>query len=202
MRSLRELRGTLGFHLGAASALGLIVLSCALVVPFQLFVLRFMPRHWLGFPMGLSRFITRLVGVETEIRGQQADGPVLFVSNHISWLDIPIIGGHVKAAFIAKKEVAGWGGISLMARLYRSVFVDRGRPRSSIHQRNEISARLAEGDSLILFAEGTSTDGTMVKPFKSSLFSVAQGMDGLKIQPSPLPIPISTGFRYHGRKDR
>ncbi|GAK34752.1 1-acyl-sn-glycerol-3-phosphate acyltransferase [Iodidimonas nitroreducens] len=182
VRTLRELRGTLSFHPGAALALVAIVLSCCLAIPMQMFVLRFLPSRWCFLPRSLSHLISRLIGVKTEVRGREAKGPLLLVSNHISWLDIPIIGGQCHAAFIAKSEVEGWGGISLMARLYRSVFVDRGRPRSSMDQRNEISSRLASGDKLILFAEGTSTDGTSVKPFKSALFSVAQDIDDLNIQ--------------------
>lgn len=201
VRRLKELRGTLSFHAGATGALVTIVALCTGVVPLQLFVLRFMPAYWAALPMALSRLIARLVGVETQVRGTHVDGPVLFVSNHISWLDIPVIGGHAKGAFIAKREVAGWGGISLMARLYRSVFVDRGRRRASLDQRDEISSRLEDGDSLILFAEGTSTDGTMVKPFKSALFAVADHHPGLVIQPVTISythingMPISRSMR-------
>ena len=76
------------------------------------------------------------------------------------------------ASFIAKTEVAGWPLFGWLARLQRSVFIDR-RARSTAHQRDSIAARLAAGEALILFPEGTSGDGNRLLPFKSALFSVA-----------------------------
>ncbi len=78
------------------------------------------------------------------------------------------------AAFVAKLEVRSWPGIGLMAKLGGTVFVDRKRQKSGI-QRDAIQNRLGhEGESLILFPEGTSGDGNRVLPFKSALFSVAE----------------------------
>jgi hypothetical protein len=75
--------------------------------------------------------------------------------------------------FIAKAEVGTWPGIGLIARLGRTVFVDR-RPRSSRTQRDAVTARLATGESLVLFAGGTSSDGRRVLPFKSTLFGALE----------------------------
>jgi 1-acyl-sn-glycerol-3-phosphate acyltransferase len=77
------------------------------------------------------------------------------------------------AGFIAKAEVGTWPGIGLIARLGRTDFVDR-RPRSSRTQRDAVTARLTAGESLILFAEGTSSDGRKVLSFKSTLFGALQ----------------------------
>ena len=97
---------------------------------------------------------------------------MLFAANHISYLDITVLGSLLDASFIAKTEVAGWPLFGWLARLQRSVFIDR-RARSTAHQRDSIAARLAAGEALILFPEGTSGDGNRLLPFKSALFSVA-----------------------------
>ena len=119
----------------------------------------------------------RLLGLKIEALGRPAMAkPVLFVANHVSYLDILIIGGQLKAHFIAKSEVRQWPAIGLLADLAGTIFVER-RARKSRQQRDVISASLAGGDSLVLFPEGTSSDGSRVLPFKSSLFSVFESGD-------------------------
>jgi 1-acyl-sn-glycerol-3-phosphate acyltransferase len=105
---------------------------------------------------------------------------VLFVSNHISWLDIPVLSSITPLSFIAKQEVAGWPFISALAKLQRSVFVDRTRRASVKETTNAVIARLNAGERVVLFAEGTSSDGNQVLPFKSSLFAAVEpnGVDG------------------------
>jgi len=104
-----------------------------------------------------------------------ACSPVLYVANHIGWLDIVILGAHLRnASFVAKSEIAGWGAIGKIAALHKTEFVNRDRRSDSGNQANRLAARAAKGDSLILFAEGTSTDGARVAPFKSALFSLAE----------------------------
>ena len=136
--------------------------------------------YWRGIATILSlRLIVR--GVSAERR------PILYVSNHSSYLDIVALGAVVDAAFIAKSEVRSWPGFGLIARLGRTVFVDR-RPRKSAVHRDDMLARLAKsGESLILFPEATSHDGNRVRPFKSALFSAAEVKDAtgraLVVQP-------------------
>lgn len=101
-----------------------------------------------------------------------ASRPVLFAANHISYLDITVLGSLLDASFVAKTEIASWPLFGWLARLQRSVFIDR-RARSTAHQRDSIAARLAAGEALILFPEGTSGDGNRLLPFKSALFGVA-----------------------------
>jgi 1-acyl-sn-glycerol-3-phosphate acyltransferase len=148
----------------------------------------------------------RIVGFRVVARGTVCpDKPVLFVSNHASYLDVVILGSLVPAAFVAKKEVSAWPGIGLLSKLGRTVFVDR-RPRKSLGQRNEMVARLAsEGESLVLFPEGTSSDGNRVLPFKSALLSVAEicRPDGRPLAVQPVSIaytlldgmPLGRGWR-------
>ena len=98
--------------------------------------------------------------------------PVLFAVNHISYLDITVLGSLLPVSFIAKREVANWPLFGWLARLQRSVFINR-QARSTADQRDSIALRLAANEALILFPEGTSGDGNRVLPFKSALFSVA-----------------------------
>lgn len=113
-------------------------------------------------------------GIEVRHHGIAARGwPLLFVANHVSYLDIPILGGLIDASFVAKEEVAGWPVLGLIARLGRTVFVRRASINVRV-QRELLSDRLAAGDDLLLFPEGTSSDGSRVLPFKSALFSVVQ----------------------------
>jgi lyso-ornithine lipid O-acyltransferase len=142
-----------------------------------------MPVQALGLALGcrwvaeLPRFyhrrVCRLLGLKVhQIGAPVADRPVLFVSNHIGYLDIPVLTSLLPASFVAKSEVAGWPFFGWLAKLQRSVFVDR-QVRSTAQQRDAIAERLAAKDALILFPEGTSGDGNHVLPFKSALFSVA-----------------------------
>lgn len=131
----------------------------------------------------MSRGVAWLGGVRITCIGRPRSGATLFVSNHMSWLDIAVIGARTDASFVAKKEVGEWGFVATLARAYRCVFVDRERRAASGGQRTEIARRLESGDSLVLFAEGTSTDGSTVYPFKSALFGVAQTLPDLQIQP-------------------
>jgi 1-acyl-sn-glycerol-3-phosphate acyltransferase len=131
-------------------------------------------RRWVAtFPRFYHRCCCRILGIRVRAIGRPvAARPVLFAANHVSYLDITVLGSLLDASFIAKTEIAGWPLFGWLARLQRSVFIDR-RARSTAHQRDSIAARLAANEALILFPEGTSGDGNRVLPFKSALFSVA-----------------------------
>ncbi len=127
----------------------------------------------------------RLLGLKVRVIGQAATGsgrPVVFVSNHSSWLDVPVLGGRLEACFVAKDQVARWPVIGTVARLGRSVFVSRQRATTR-RERDAMSARVVDGDSLILFPEGTTSDGSRVLPFRSAFFSVVEGGQPPLVQP-------------------
>ncbi len=132
----------------------------------------------------------RAIGRPARIGG--GGRPVVFVANHSSWLDICVLGGRLEGCFISKNEVSRWPGISIVARLGRTVFVARRRG-SAGRERDDMQARLRAGDNLVLFPEGTSSDGSRVLPFRSAFFSLAeQGVtsDGLP----PLVQPVSVVY--------
>lgn len=121
------------------------------------------------------RVLCRIIGLEVRVVGQRADHaakPVLFLSNHSSWLDILVLGGVLQTPFVSKAEVRNWPGVSLIAKLGHTVYVSRSRTRTG-EEAAGLRARLAAGDSLILFPEGTSDDGARVLPFRSSFLAVA-----------------------------
>jgi lyso-ornithine lipid O-acyltransferase len=135
--------------------------------------------------------VCRILGLERHVIGRPArrehGRAVLFASNHTSWLDIPALGGTLQACFVAKAEVGQWPVIRIIAWLGRTVFVSR-RASETGRERDGMRARLEEGDDLILFPEGTSSDGARVLPFRSSFFSVAETRDGMR---GPLIQPVS-----------
>ncbi|HLJ22073.1 MAG TPA: lysophospholipid acyltransferase family protein [Stellaceae bacterium] len=126
-------------------------------------------------PLAYHRLASRILGFDTTVIGTPSPlRPTLFVANHTSYIDIEILGGVIDAAFVAKSEVKRWPLFGWLARLQRTVFVDR-RPRTTHHQRDAIVERLKEGGRLILFPEATSDDGTRALPFKSALFAAVHG---------------------------
>jgi 1-acyl-sn-glycerol-3-phosphate acyltransferase len=134
--------------------------------------------YWSGFCRVLGLRV-RVIGAPSWRGGGR---PVVFVANHCSWLDIPVLGGRLEACFISKADVMRWPLVSTVARLGRTVFVSRQRI-STARERDEISERLAGGDNLVLFPEGTTSDGSRVLPFRSSFFAVAEGERPPLIQP-------------------
>jgi lyso-ornithine lipid O-acyltransferase len=144
-------------------------------------------RRWVAeFPRFYHRNVCRLLGLKVRQIGHPVSArPVLFVSNHLGYIDITVLGSLIPGSFVAKSEVAGWPLVGWLAKLQRSVFVDR-QVRTTAQQRDAIAERLAAKDALILFPEGTSGDGNHVLPFKSSLFSVVfnkQTDEPITVQP-------------------
>jgi 1-acyl-sn-glycerol-3-phosphate acyltransferase len=120
------------------------------------------------------RVLCRILGLRLRVVGQQAAGAsVLYLSNHSSWLDIPVLGATLRAPFVSKAEVGTWPVVRLIARLGRTVYVSRARGRTG-EEAAAMRERLAAGGSLVLFPEGTSDDGARVLPFRSAFLAVAE----------------------------
>ncbi|MEP3046992.1 MAG: lysophospholipid acyltransferase family protein [Roseibium sp.] len=136
---------------------------------------------------------TRLVGIRIEQIGQPSfDRPLLITSNHASWVDITVIGSLMPLSFIAKSEVSGWPIFGLLAKLQRTVFVNRTKRTETGQVANVIAKRMTSGDAMVLFAEGTSNDGNYVLPFRSALLGAATralgGTDKAEVWVQPLSI--------------
>ncbi|PDQ17298.1 1-acyl-sn-glycerol-3-phosphate acyltransferase [Mesorhizobium sanjuanii] len=155
-------------------ALGLVVAGSSILVPLQILSMK---TGWWPETIILKiwhRMIVRALGMRIHVRGALSDSrPLLVASNHISWTDIMVLGSMVDVKFIARADMEGWPLIGMLSKLQRTVFIERERKRSSGDQASEIASRMAKGDAMVLFAEGSTGDGNMVLPFKSTLFGAA-----------------------------
>lgn len=118
-------------------------------------------------------------GVRIKTFGTPDKGFPLFAANHVSWLDVAVLGHAVDAPFIAKAEVSEWPVIGLLARRYGCKFIDRKR-RSTLPKSGQVEDQFRP---LILFPEGTTSAGPGVLPFRSSLFAIATDRSGGRVQP-------------------
>jgi 1-acyl-sn-glycerol-3-phosphate acyltransferase len=162
---------------------------------------------WGTIATSYYRVLCRLLRLHIRVVGEPVpDRAVLFVSNHAFWLDILAIGTVVPVAFVAKREVGNWPLIGVTARLQRAVFVDRTRRHQTAEAVGDIVKRLTGGTSVLLFAEGTSSDGNRVLPFRSALVGAVKeasahaGRGGL-IQPMSIGYTGQHGIAM-GRQHR
>ncbi len=171
------------------------------LMPVQALLLRTGSRRARTFPHWYHRQVCRLLGIRINVVGEVVrDRPVLLVANHTTWLDIPVLSAVTPVSFVAKKEVGSWPFVSTLARLQRTVFVDRTRRTAVGETAGEIMGRLACGDTIVLFAEGTSSDGNRVLPFMTSLFAAAKPSTGeADAAPDAVVQPLSAVYtRLHG----
>jgi 1-acyl-sn-glycerol-3-phosphate acyltransferase len=145
-----------------------------LLMPAQAFAVWFDLHFKRTLPIWYHERCCWILGFQVEVRGEQSTvHPTLYACNHVSYLDIMVLGSLIEGSFVAKSEVARWPLFGWLARLQRSVFIER-RGQKVAQYRDELNQRLENDDDLILFPEGTSGDGNQVLPFKSALFSVAE----------------------------
>jgi 1-acyl-sn-glycerol-3-phosphate acyltransferase len=175
------------------------------LLPFQILALLFRSGLAKKIPMVFHRGVARVLGLQFDVGGQVANsGPILFVSNHSSWLDIVVLSALAPVSFVAKSEIASWPGVSILAKLQDTVFVARKRAKT----RDSLAAicgHLADGANLVLFPEGTRGDGNCILPFKSALFSAAENKGAPNAAPLVQPVSIAythlDGFPL-GRRSR
>ena len=182
--------------------------AALIIAAFLAVTLVGMPVQWLllklrspaarTFPHRYHRLVAALFGMHIKVVGTPVTGEgVLMVANHTSWADIVIFSAVAPISFVAKSEVASWPFFGTLARLQRTVFVERQRRSATGETRDAIRDRLLQGDALVLFPEGTSHTGNAVLPFKSALLGAAEAVlaNGrhVKVQ------PVSTAFTgLHG----
>jgi 1-acyl-sn-glycerol-3-phosphate acyltransferase len=157
-------------------------------IPVQIALLRFAPNlNPYKFPQWYHRLCCRIFAIKVTIEGTPVrDKQVVYISNHTSYLDIPVIASTLQTAFVAKLDVASWPLFGTLGRLQRTLFISRARTAIG-KEKDSFENRLKEPLPLVLFAEGTSTIGERIKPFKSSLFEVFLNKD-ITIQPMTISI--------------
>jgi 1-acyl-sn-glycerol-3-phosphate acyltransferase len=170
------------------------------LLPFQLIALGTWPALARAIPRAHHRLAARIIGLRVRCIGQPSAAPsTLFVSNHVSYFDIIALGSIVPACFVAKADVARWPIFGFLAQVCRTLFIDRqaSDPRGQI---DTIRRRLDTAESLVVFPEGTSSDGSRVLPFKSTLFAAVE-REPVVVQPISIRytrlngIPIGRAYR-------
>jgi lyso-ornithine lipid O-acyltransferase len=160
------------------------------LIPPQLLIMALRPQQAGHIPHFYCRMICRILRVQVKVKGDVPQNAALIVANHVSWIDIPLLGSIAPLSFIAKKEVSGWPLFGFLAKLQRTVFVDREKKQSTAKSRDELQARLRQGNTLVLFPEGTSHNGHGMLPFKSSFFAAAAS-------PDVAIVPVTLAYRSH-----
>jgi 1-acyl-sn-glycerol-3-phosphate acyltransferase len=193
-----------------AIAIVLAFLALTLVLlPFQLIGIAFDLRLQRSIPHFYHRILCALIGVRIrEVGRRSTASPALILSNHVSWLDICVISALTPVVFVAKSEVAGWPLFGWLAKLQRTIFINRQARHQTGAATREIAGRLLGGDAVVLFAEGTSSDGIRVLPFRSSLVGAVHHALGnsthhthINVQPMSLAyvrfggVPMGRGLR-------
>jgi lyso-ornithine lipid O-acyltransferase len=153
----------------------LLLLLALSIFPLQWLSWRFGWRLQRHLPILFHRGVARVIDMRVKVIGEPSKKrPMLILSNHVSWLDITALGTLMPLSFVAKSEIIDWPLFGLMAKLQRSIFIDRNRRSSTKESSDAIAARLEEGDPIVLFAESTTSDGNRILPFRSALVGAAR----------------------------
>lgn len=128
--------------------------------------------------------VTRVFGVRVRVEGAPLRRDVLYLANHVSWLDIVTLGGVTGAAFVSKDDVARWPVVGWLARQAGTVFIHRQSRVEVQGQADALAAALAGGRPVALFPEGTTSDGRTLLPFRTSLLAALDvARPGIRVQP-------------------
>jgi 1-acyl-sn-glycerol-3-phosphate acyltransferase len=195
-------------HVRAALTLPLFCVAACFLIVLYLPAQRLRWRLAGRLQMVFHRLVLWVLGIRLHVKGRPAvDRPLMIAANHASWIDIPAYSAVMPLSFVAKREVGTWPLIGFFARLQRSVFIDRTRRGAVADATDGIGRRLADGDVIMLFAEGTTSDGNQVLPFRSSLFGAARaaldeaGIDAVFVQPAAIAYTHMLGLPL-GRSGR
>jgi 1-acyl-sn-glycerol-3-phosphate acyltransferase len=166
-----------------------LALALAIALPLHLIFRVFhLPSPWPRLFLGS---VARICGAVVSIRGARVRSDVFYVSNHISWLDIPILAGPTGAAFVAQALIADWPVIGWLSKLNRTIFVARADRMTVGQQIETLRNALDHHQPVVIFPEGTTTDGQSLLPFKASLFEV--------VSPPPRPMMVQPVLIDYGK---
>ena len=158
-----------------------------------LFLRNTMPTH--GPAATMTRLWHRtsllILGIKVHVHGERQDANVLFVPNHISWLDISILGALIPTHFLSKAEILYWPVIGMLASRTGTLYIQRGSRDASARSNDVMRRALEQQHNIVLFAEGTTTDGSMRK-FHGRLMQSAIDAE-VQRQPVALFYPDESG---------
>ena len=163
-------------RVGVAARIGVLAAVFLALAPIQMLASRRGARLSHRIPVHFHRLFLRLFDIRVAVAGvpPSPGHPTLVLANHVSWLDIPVMSSLLPLSFIAKHEIAEWPVFGFCARLQRCIFLDRTRKSATAEVKAEVAERLAGGDAIVLFPEGTPGDGNRLLPFRSSLVGAAR----------------------------
>ena len=173
--------GTIRLAFRAAWMVGLLLLCVPLHYAWKL---SGRPSPW---PRRFLGWVGRAAGMRVRVVGEPLERNVLFLANHLSWLDILLVAGASGAAFVAKTEVATTPVVGWLAKLNNTVFVARTERAGVRGQADALRAALAGGQPVALFPEGTTDGGPTILPFRASLLaSLFPPLPRIRVQPIAL----------------
>ncbi|MGC6475949.1 MAG: lysophospholipid acyltransferase family protein [Parvibaculales bacterium] len=172
--------------------LPIILIFLVLLVPPQVIshIFRLPTRRYI--PVLTYRLALKIASIKVRTHGPRPKRGTLILSNHVSWLDILLIGSVMPVNFVAKADIAHWPLFGMLAKIGRTIFIEREKRSDAMNQRNALQKRLSEGERVVLFPEGSTSDGTIVLPFKSALISAAETkIKGQTVSVQPMTIVFS-----------
>jgi len=177
------------------------VVIALLLLPFQLAGILFNNPLQRIVPNLFHRAACAVIGIRiTQVGERSRESPTLILSNHASWLDIIVLGAVAPVVFVAKSEVANWPLFGWLAKLQRTIFVERERRHKTGDAARAMGDRLLGGDAVVLFPEGTSSDGIRILPFRSALIGAVHHTIGESTHHDRVTVqPVSLAYvRYGG----
>ena len=181
--------------------LSILVVIALVLLPFQFAGMLLDNRLQRDVPLLFHRLYCAVIGIRiTQVGKLTNDKPVLILSNHVSWSDISVIGAVAPVTFVAKSEVKSWPVFGWLARLQKTIFIERDRRNKTGDHARAMADRLLGGDAVLLFPEGTSSDGIRILPFRSALIGAVHHVIGDATHHDKVTVqPVSLAYvRYGG----
>ena len=169
-------------------------LICAVVFPFISPAQRMQRVGW------WSKRMLKVLGVSLRCKGVAHPGPVLFVANHISWLDILAINAVHPARFVSKADVRHWPFLGYLVASGGTLFIERERKRDALRVVHQVADALKAGETVAVFPEGTTSDGHALLPFHANLLQAAIATESpvqpiaLRFSDSAHPVSLAVTF--------
>lgn len=163
----------------------LVVMASWLATAVSLYCLWKLMRRRNPWPRRFLSGIARIAGVRIRTAGQPAPGRLLILANHVSWIDITALAASTGTAFVAHDGLAGVPMLKWLCEMNDTIFVARHDRASVGTQIDTLRAALADKTAITIFPEGTTSDGTALRPFKSALLAALD------------PMPRGAGARQH-----
>jgi len=183
---------------------GIVIITIPLlIIALSLRLLRLSIAEYI--PQYFHKLLLKILGVKVHIIGERKrDVPLIIAANHLSWLDIIVIGASFPCYFVAKSDIASWPIFGFLAKIQNTIFVNRKARGAEVgNQVSDLSKALKDKKTIILFPEGTTSDGNKMLPFKSALLAAAKAHDDYTpyVQPLCLKYNKVAGMPTH-RKQR